>query len=296
PVPQEGGFVNSAARTVGQGIKGAGQVAADYLGADRNNAAKRYGQAVIDANPTAVNSLEDIAAKPGTAIAEGTGNAAPSMAGMIGARAVGQGITALSPLAGPAAPLVAAAGQVVSWLGPAAIAALPSYGGIRDKQILNDPAAEQSAKSKAIAAMGAAAVAGIETAFGPQNWALAAMTKQGRAKMAEKFAAATLAGSIGKGAVKGAAIEGSEELAQNPIEHLAAGDNPPTNENIKDTLFGGAMGALSGGVLGGGSGILLGKPITQTPDNVLKYTAERGGKKERNRTSRIRPQGARWDR
>lgn len=279
PVPEEGGFLNSAGRTVGQSIKGAGQIGADYLGASPNNAVKQYGQAVIDANPTAVNSLEDIAAKPGTAIAEGTGNAAPSMAGMIGARAVGQGITALSPLAGPAAPLVAAAGQVVSWLGPAAIAALPSYGGIRDKQILNDPAAQQSAKSKAIAAMGAAAVAGIETAFGPQNWALAAMTKQGRAALAEKFASTTLAGSAGKGAVKGGAIEGSEELAQSPIEQLASGDNPTTPESLKETAFGTVMGTLTGGVLGGGTGMLLGKPINQVPDNVLKYTAERGGKK-----------------
>jgi hypothetical protein len=279
PVPEEGGFINSAGRTIGQNIKGAGQVAADYLGAGSNNAVKQYGQAVIDANPTAVNSLGDIADKPGTAVAEATGNAAPSMAGMIGARAVGQGITALSPLAGPAAPLVAAAGQVVSWLGPAAIAALPSYGGIREKQISNDPAAQQSAKAKAIAAMGAAAVAGIEVAFGPQNWALAAMTKQGRAQMAEKFAATTLAGSIGKGAVKGSAIEGAEELAQNPIEQLAAGDNPTTPENLKDTAFGAAMGAIGGGVFGGGSGMILGKPASEQSDGVLKYTAERGGKK-----------------
>ena len=61
------------------------------------------------------------------------------------------GITAAAPLPGPFAPATALLGQAVAWFGPAAIAALPSYGGIRDKQILNDPANEESAKAKAIA-------------------------------------------------------------------------------------------------------------------------------------------------
>ena len=286
PVPEEGGFVNSAGRTIGQNIKGVGQIAADYLpGVEQDNAVKRYGQAVIDANPTAVNSLEDIANKPGTAVTEATGNAAPSMAGMVGARAVGQGITALSPFAGPAAPLVAAVGQVVSWLGPAAIASLPSYSGIRDKQILNDPKNQELGKAKAIALLGAGAVGAIEQAFGPQQWAMAALTREGRAQLAEKFAATTLPGAIGKGIAKGAGIEGSEELAQNPIEQLASFDNPTTPENLKETAFGGAMGAIGGGVLGGGTGTIarqnptptiLGKPVTEISNGVLNYTAARG--------------------
>ncbi|SHL43508.1 hypothetical protein SAMN05216428_102398 [Nitrosospira sp. Nsp11] len=290
---EQGGFIASAKRAAGAGIKGAGQAAADFIpGVGQDNALKRAGQGIIDANPTAVNSLEDIADKPGTAVAEATGNAASSMAGIVGARAVGQGITALSPLAGPAAPLVAAAGQVVSWLGPAAIAALPSFGGIRDKQILADPDNQDSAKSKAVAALGAATVGAIESRFGPQNWALAAMTKEGRAKLAEKFAATTLKGSIGKGIVKGAAIEGAEELVQNPVEQLASFENPTTPENIDETLFGGAMGAIGGGVLGGGTGAvfrrqenaehvktILGKPVTEVSDGVLKYTSNRGGER-----------------
>ncbi|SOD42346.1 LPD38 domain-containing protein [Nitrosovibrio sp. Nv4] len=293
---EEGGFVASAARAAGAGIKGAGQVAADFIpGVDQDNALKRAGQGIIDANPTAVNSLDDIADKPGTAVAEASGNAASSMAGIVGARAVGQGITALSPLAGPAAPLVAAAGQVVSWLGPAAIAALPSFGGIRDKQILSDPNNQDSAKAKAVAALGAATVGAIESRFGPQNWALAAMTKEGRAKLAEKFAATTLKGSIGKGIGKGMMAEGTEELVQNPVEQLAAFDNPTTPENIDETLFGGAMGAIGGGVMGGGTGAvfrgnpaqedadhtatILGKPITEVSNSVLKYTAARGGER-----------------
>ncbi len=252
----EGGFVASAKQAIGATVKGAGQFAADLIpGVGQDNAVKRYGQSVIDANPTAVHGFEDMADKPFTTVKEATGNAAGSIGGMLATRAVGQGITALSPLAGPAAPIVALVGQAVSWLGPAAIASLPSYGGIRDKQILNDPANENDAKSIAIAAMGAAAVGAIETKFGPQNWALGAMTKEGRAKLAEKFAATTLGGSVLKGVARGGAVEGAEELVQNPIEQLAAGDDPTSPENVRETLFGGAMGAIGGGVLGGGFGL-----------------------------------------
>lgn len=253
---EEGGFVASVKSGVGAAIKGAGQAAADFIpGVDQDNALKRYGQEVIDANPTAVRSLEDIADKPWTAAKEAAGNAGGSVAQILGARAVGQGVTALAPLTGPAAPVTAAIGQAIAWFGPAAIAALPSYGGIRDKQILNDPENNESWKAKAVATLGAAAVGAIETKFGPQEWALSALTKEGRTALAEKFAATTLAGSVGKAALKGAAIEGAEELVQNPIEQVASGDDPTTAESLKDTAFGGAMGAIGGGLIGGGFGI-----------------------------------------
>ena len=256
PKPEpEGGLIASAKNAFGAMVKGAGQAASDFIpGVDNDNAVKRYGQGIIDANPTAVHSLSDIADKPLTAGAEAVGNAAGSVGQMLGVRAVGQGITALSPLTGPAAPAVALLGQAVSWLGPAAVAALPSYGGIRDKQILNDPQNEADWRAKTIATLGAATVGAIESKFGPQQWALSAMTKEGRAAIAEKFAETTLAKGIGFGALKGAAIEGAEELAQNPIEQLAGFDDPRTPENLKETAFGGAMGAIGGGVLGGGFG------------------------------------------
>lgn len=258
--PPEGGFMASAKQAIGATIKGAGRLASDVIpGVDSDNAVAKYGQEVIDANPTVVRGLSDIAENPGKAITEATGNAAGSMAGMVGARAIGMGITAAAPLTGPAAPVVAAAGQLVSWLGPAAIAALPSFGSIRDKQILSDPTNEADAKAKAIAALGAAAVGAIETRFGPQEWALSAMTKEGRSALAEKFVATTLAGRIGKGFAKGAAIEGAEELAQNPIEQAASFSDPTTRESLQETAFGGAMGAIGGGVLGGGAGMVFGQ-------------------------------------
>ena len=50
------------------------------------------------------------------------------------------------------------------------------------------PKNEEDAKSIAIATIGAGAVGAIEVAFGPQQWALAMMTKEGRAAISRKFA------------------------------------------------------------------------------------------------------------
>ncbi|MFA5429432.1 MAG: hypothetical protein WC279_14610, partial [Sulfurimonas sp.] len=232
-----------------------GQLAADGIpGVTPENPLAAYGQEVIEANPTVVNKLSDIPKNPLTTVTEATGNAVPSIAGVVGIRALGQGITALSPLTGPAAPVVAGLGQAVSWLGPAAIAALPSYGSIRERQILDEPESQASAKDKAIAAIGAGTVGLIEQRFGPQNWALAAMTKEGRTALAKKFATTTLPGAVGKGVVTGAAVEGGEELVQNPVEQIASYQNPLDRKNLEDTAFGGVMGAVGGGVLGGGFG------------------------------------------
>ena len=250
--PVEGGFIPAAKQAIGSVIKGAGQLAGDLPFIDQDNALKRAGEGIINRNPTAVHGFDDAGDRPVTAVTEATGNAAGSIAGMLGVRAAGQAITAASPLAGPAAPIVAGVGQLVSWLGPAAIAALPSYGGIRDKQMLNNPENEESAKAKAVAALGAATVGVIESKFGPQQWALAAMTKEGRAKLAAKVVEGGILKTMATGALKGAAIEGAEELVQNPVEQVASFEDPTTKENLTDTAFSGMMGALGGGVLGGG--------------------------------------------
>ncbi len=248
----EGGFSAAVKRGIGSTIQGAGQIGADYLpGVGQDNAVSEYGRGIINDNPAAVNSLADIADKPWMAAKEATGAAVPSMGAMLGARAVGMGITALSPFAGPGAPVVAGIGQLVANAGPIVAASLPSYSGIRDAQIKADPANAADGKSKAIALLGAGTVGAIETAFGPQEWALAAMKKGGIEALAKKFEAKTIAASIGKGFAKGAAVEGAEELVQNPIEQISGYQDPTTRKAIGETLFGGAMGAIGGGVVGG---------------------------------------------
>ena len=70
---EPGGFVASAKQALGAGIKGAGQAAADFIpGVSQENALKRYGQEIIEVNPTAVHSFSDLADKPWTAVKEAT--------------------------------------------------------------------------------------------------------------------------------------------------------------------------------------------------------------------------------
>ncbi|HNF90550.1 MAG TPA: hypothetical protein PLL19_14540, partial [Thiobacillaceae bacterium] len=269
----DGGLLAAAKQGIGQSIKGIGQAASDFIpGVSPQNPISQYGQSVVDANQTAVNSLGGIVDSPWTAVKEAVGNAAGSMGTMLGARVLGTGITAAAPFTGPAAPVVAGAGQIIANVGPIAAAALPSYSGIRETQIAADQGNEADAKSKAIAALGAATVGAIETKFGPQEWALQAMKKGGFGALKDKLGAETLRGAVGKGLVKGAAIEGAEELVQNPIEQLSGYQNPTTPEALQETAFGGAMGAIGGGVVGGGvSGIAH---FAEKPKGPLQKAAE----------------------
>lgn len=269
-VKPKGGFGAAAKQAVGAVVKGAGQAIEDFTpdAVGKDNAIKRYGQGVIDANPTAIQGDKDILESPWTAIKEATGNAAGSMGPMLGARALGMGITAAAPLTGPFAPATALAGQAIANVGPFVAAALPSFGGIREDQIKQDPTAQDSPQDKAVAALGAGTVGLIEGKFGPQSAALKMMTKQGRDALAKKFAETTLAKGIGYGALKGAAVEGAEELVQSPVEQLASYQDPRDPENVKETLFSGAMGAIGGGVLGGGMGAaqqVIGKKPADPP-------------------------------
>lgn len=270
PAKQTGGFTAAAKRAVGGAIQGTGQLAADFVpGVDQGNALQQYGKGVVDANAPAVASLDDIAAHPGMAVKEATGNAAGSVATTLGIRALGQGITAASPLAGPAAPVVAAVGQGISWGSPILAGALPSFGGIRERQIEKDPTAIGSVGAKLSAAAGAGTVGMLEK-YGPEGWATAALDKNARKALLEKFAAPTTLGRMGMAGGKGALVEGATEMLQNPIEQMAAGDNPLDAAAIKDTLFAGAMGAIGGGTVGSAFGVMRDKPANAVSDDDLK--------------------------
>ena len=111
----DGGLLAAAKQGIGQSIKGIGQAASDFIpGVSPQNPISQYGQSVVDANQTAVNSLGGIVDSPWTAVKEAVGNAAGSMGTMLGARVLGTGITAAAPFTGPAAPLVGLAGQAIA--------------------------------------------------------------------------------------------------------------------------------------------------------------------------------------
>ena len=90
--PEVGGFRAAAKQVLGSTVKGAGEVAADFIpGVSAVNPLTRYGQEVIDANPTSIQGLADIPAKPGLFVREALGNVGPSVALAGGLRALGMG-------------------------------------------------------------------------------------------------------------------------------------------------------------------------------------------------------------
>lgn len=255
PAPAEdvGGFQNAFAQSIGSTAAGIGQLGADFIpGVGKDNALKSWGDEYSAAHPTATHSLEDIKTAPWTAAKEAVGGAAGFLLPMVGTGGVG-GALKLAQGAGRLSALARSAGAVVSKAGPAFTAAAPSYGGIREAQ------GSDNWQDIALALPAAATVGAIETKFGPQEWALKALSAEGRGALAKKFAGDTLAKRVGKGVGLGAAVEGAEELVQNPIEQAASYRNPFSEESMHETAFGGAMGAIGGGVLGGGMAAVAGR-------------------------------------
>ena len=245
----EGGFAPAVKKATGQAVKSIGQLASDYIpGVSKDNAVSKYGQSVIDANPTVVHGFSDVPDNKIKTLTEGAGMAAGSVGGVLATQALGGGLQLVPN------PIVKAIGKGISKYGPWAAMTIPAYGEIREQQINEDPGMEHSAKGKLSALSGAGAVGAIESKFGPESWASSAFTKEGRKKIAEAFAAKTLPGAVAKGGVRGALVEGAEELVQSPIQQIAAFQDPTTRKNLEETAFGGFMGAVGGGAFGGGVG------------------------------------------
>jgi hypothetical protein len=143
------GFVSSFQRGLGQSVQGVGQIAEDLGWED--NFIKNYGDEVVRRNPAGVNSLEDIADNPWLAFKEATGNAASFL---VPGTIVGK--------AGKAYGL-GRAGMLAAQSG---VAAVPSYGGIREQQIAQG---YDSPTDMLVAGAGAATVGVIENLMGAQR-------------------------------------------------------------------------------------------------------------------------------
>jgi hypothetical protein len=273
PADDVGGFQNAFAQSIGNTAAGIGQFGGDFIpGVSEDNSLKSWGQEYSAAHPTAIHSLEDIKARPLTAAAEAVGGAAGFLLPMVGTGGVG-GALKLVQGAGRLSALARGVGALATKAGPAITAAAPSYGGIREAQ------GSDTWQDKALALPAALTVGAIETKFGPQEWALKSLTAEGRAALAKKFAGDTLAKRVGKGVGLGAAVEGAEELVQNPIEQAASYRDPLSEESLRETAFGGAMGTIGGGVLGGGMAAVSGhkKNLLKPTERVSEPTRDVSG-------------------
>lgn len=286
------------ATAAGRTASGFGQIAADLPGADQGNALQQYGQGVEERNASSIQNLQDVIDRPGAAFGAATGNAAGSVTTMLGARAVGSAITAAGGYLVPANPLIGGAvaglGQLISWGGPVATLVAQSYGGIRQRQIEDNPEAAGGLGAKLAAGTGGVASAAIERLGGGERLAdvllrggKGALTKEVGKEGAKQAAATTYGGAlrnlvtgpVARTALRSSVTEAGEELLQNPIEQAAAFQNPLAPESLQDTAFGAAMGLLGGAGVGGAFGALTprGKPTVDpgaVSDDDLKGTVD----------------------
>lgn len=247
---QQAGFKSAFKNALGSQVQGVGQIAADLGWQD--NPIERYGKSVQDANPMSIRSLGDIVESPWQATKEATGMAL----GYIAPAMVGRGLQ----LAGGAMKMtgLSKAGTALNTMPvQTALAAVPSYGGIREEQ---ERDGHNDLSDIGMAALGAGTVGAIETKFGAQKMlglgkgAVATPTKAEFVKGLGKTPLATMGKVMGRTVAE----EMGEELAQNPIEQLAAYQNPLTAENINETLTGSALAGLGTIGLGGVGGARMG--------------------------------------
>jgi len=144
----------------------------------------------------------------------------------------------------------------------------PSYGGIRQRQIEADPAAEGDTGAKLAGVAGGAAMAAVERLGGGERLAsiLLREGREGLAKEVGKAGARQVAatgalrnlvtGPVGRTALRAGLTEAAEEAVQSPIEQLASFQNPLTPESLQETAFQTVMGALGGGGIGTAFGVL----------------------------------------
>ncbi|CAM3407375.1 LPD5 domain-containing protein [Paracidovorax anthurii] len=235
PTPAAGpaapGFIPTIKRTGGQMLTTAATTAEDVIGPNAaTRTVKEAGQGIIDRNPAGIRSLRDLVNSPWLAVKESVGQFAPQIAaaaagGAAGARA--------GRVFGPAG---AAIGGAVGGLAPIFT---QEYGGIRQEQ----QASGQEDKARALAAAIPAT----------------ALERVGMGKALDVLKGvpgkpSTILKEVGKGVLK----EGATEGAQNVIEQWGAFKNPTTGENLEDTALSAAMGAIGGGVMGAGAGVVDG--------------------------------------
>lgn len=272
----EPGFVSSFKGAWGAGAEGLGQAMQD-VGLPGGQSISNWGEDVQFRNPPSIQSLSDIAESPWQAVKEGAGGAAGYVSQFVGENLLGSALGGVGGflLGGPpgAAAGAAAGGATQRALrgigtaakvagaalkstpAQAAVAGLPSYGGIREDQGSNEW------WDKLAAAAGAMTVGAIEVGFGIQP-RLAKLLAGATTPEAKAVALEAVRQELSKTPLRSAVKEGlkitgaeaGEEFLQSPVEQAASYRNPLEPGNLEETAFStamGAIGALPFGALGG---------------------------------------------
>lgn len=267
-----GGFWAAAKSNIGETAKGVGQFGADYVpGVTQDNALKRWGQGVVEANPVAGGGTQGFLEHPWQSIKEFGGGMASGLGTAAGIGALGTGIAAL-PIPHPLGKAAAwAIGRGLQVAAPYIAFGAPAQSSIREQQIHDDPEAVDSLGSKLLATAGAGTVGAIVHHVGPAGqFGEKLMTQAGRSQLGKALTANTLPGEIAKGAGFGLA----QGLLTSPVEQAAALHNPFTPDNLLQTADSAVSTAIGGGIFGGALKVghrMLGKPASEAsaPKNLL---------------------------
>jgi hypothetical protein len=200
---------------------------------------REYGEGVQFRNPSspASQSFEGFMESPWQGTKEIVGSA------------LGYTLPALVPYVGPTARVLGGAGSAAAGT---AIASVPAYGGIRETQDQTGAYDPGAALLGATATGAIEQIGGVQRLFRPGMQGLVGTTPR---HLLQEFRSTPLRTGLST-ANRVALGEAGEELAQNPIEQYAGGQDPWQAEQIHDTLFGGFAGYV-GGLLpfGAGAGV-----------------------------------------
>ena len=248
PPKPEGGFISAAVQPLGSMVKGVGQAAEDIATASKLPTLQRIaartkeaGKKFEEEHAPSVTGFKEVVEHPGQFLEEAAGQG-------LGQVGVAAGLGMLGKALGYAATKSPAAANVVG----TALANVPmflqDYGQTRERQ-------EEKGETNIPAAIASSTVNTAIEQFGGIRPGLLISPKKLAEDVAEGLAGKTVkegAKTIAKQAFKGGTSEALEELAQNPIQDIAVGDNPLNPENIQNTLFGAAAAFPAGALFGAG--------------------------------------------
>jgi hypothetical protein len=234
-MPEQPIMLPSLKRKAGQYASALGTVIEDVGAPSLGKPLREFGEGVVNASPSQIQSLGDIVQHPITAAKETISELVPdigvTMAGAAGGAALG----------GAFGPVGAAIGGIMGGVAPNV---LQEYGVVRDNQ------RHAGIDDKSRAAGAALLAGGLE--YLPEKFLGNSAVKALKGAIPE---GASRLGYAGKQALKGAIMEGpATEFPQTVVER-AGGGLPIGNEEAKqEYAFATAKGAMGGGLVGGGIG------------------------------------------
>jgi hypothetical protein len=253
----------------GQVLQGVGSTMRDIGMPNLGLSVEQTGDQIVAANPSEINSISDIAAKPVTTVREAVGEAVPQVGLSLGGAAAGAaaGGAAGSLFAGVGAIPGAVVGGAVGAFG----ASLPQeYGGIRKTQ-------RELGTDDKVKALGYGAAASAIDMLGPE----ASVPRKVGTNVVRKAITAGGEGLV-KRVVKGAVVEGATEAAQTELERAGAGQELTGSDALNDVAVSAAKGAAGGGAISVVEGGHKAQPARTAEAQPISTTApedliQRGG-------------------